>query len=100
MLTPSHFPTLLHSHTHRLVLFEQLCSALCMFISAIVMVLLSFLPLLRSIMSLWETIGEPNWFGFSCVILAAVNLFKSLLYSFGALVLLSTEDTQLDARII
>lgn len=39
------------THTHRLVLFEQLCSALCMFISAIVTVLLSFLPLHFSIMS-------------------------------------------------
>lgn len=72
MLTPSHFPALLHSlthrhrhtraHTHRLLLFEQLCSALCMFISAIVMVLLSFLPLCCSVMSLWETIREFNMF--------------------------------------
>lgn len=58
MLAPSHSPTLLvslthtHIHTHRVVLFEQLCSALCMFISAIVMVLLlSFLPLLPALLS-------------------------------------------------
>ncbi len=57
MLTPSHFP---HSvglsytlkYTHSVVLFEQLCSALCVFISAIVMVLLlSFLPLHPALLS-------------------------------------------------
>lgn len=61
MLTPSHFlhsvglshtHTLKYTHTHRVVLFEQLCSALCMFISAIVMVLLlSFLPLHPALLS-------------------------------------------------
>lgn len=48
MLALSYSPTLLvsltHTHTYTytywVVLFEQLCSALCMFISAIVMVLL------------------------------------------------------------
>ena len=59
MLTPSHFPhsvglshTHSNTHTHRVELFEQLCSALCMFISAIVMVLLlSFLPLHPALVS-------------------------------------------------
>lgn len=44
--------TLKYTHTHRVELFEQLCSALCMFISAIVMVLLlSFLPLHPALVS-------------------------------------------------
>lgn len=57
----SHSVGLSHTlqYTHRVPLFEQLCSVLCMFISAIVMVLLlSFLLLHSSVMSLRETMGE------------------------------------------
>lgn len=87
MLTPSYFPTLLlshilaHTHTHlhmrththtKVVLFKQLCSALCMFISAIVMVLLlSFLFCLHSFLtSPWETVGEFN----SCDLVLVVTM--------------------------
>lgn len=50
----SHSVGLSHTlkYTHRVLLFEQLCFALCMFISAIVMVLLlSFLPLHPAVLS-------------------------------------------------
>lgn len=57
----SHSVGLSHTlqYTHRVLLFEQLCPVLCMFISAIVMVLLlSFLLPHSSVMSLRETMGE------------------------------------------
>lgn len=90
MLTPSHSPTLLvsltHSHTHtqRVVLFEQLCSAFCMFISAIVMVLLlSFLPLLPPLLS---SITKGNYRGIQLanlnglVLVAAVTIVMEQWY--------------------